>query len=328
MLRFGILSFAHLHANSYGACLKELPGLTFVGIADDDADRGRERAAHFGVQYFASNDALLAEVDAVIICAENARHHALTLQAAAAGKHILCEKPLATTIADAREMIDACTRAGVKLQTAFPCRYSPAFAFAQQALAEGAVGSVLAVNATNHGANPGGWFNDLALAGGGAVMDHTVHVADLLRVLLADEVRRVYAEIGNRIYESTFDDTGALTLEFEQGVFATLDTSWSRPRRSFYTWGDVTMEIIGTEGNLTLDLFGQHLLAYREELGQAVAVDYGPNLDALMIADFAAAIAEDRPVRVTGLDGLRAVEVALAAYESSRRGEPVEVIHA
>ncbi|MBI2939345.1 MAG: Gfo/Idh/MocA family oxidoreductase [Chloroflexi bacterium] len=325
-MRIGIMSLAHFHGQSYARAVQTLPGLALAGIADDDGARGREWAARWGVPYFHGYDALLAaDVDAVIICAENVRHRDLALRAAAAGKHILCEKPLATTLADAEAMVDACQRAGVKLQTAFPCPFNPAFRAAQRAVAGGAIGTVLAVNGTNRGQYPGDWFADPALAGGGAVMDHTVHVADLLRRLLDDEVARVYAETSHGTCHGAAEDTALLTMEFRRGCFATLDASWSRPRRSYPTWGDVTLEVIGSEGNLSLDLFGKQILLYGEEIGRGQLVDVGANLDGLMVADFAAAIREDRPVTVSGEDGLRALEVALAAYEAARRGEPVEL---
>src|SRR5438094_400261 len=107
------------------------------------------------------------------------------------------------------------------------------------AIADGAIGEVLAVKGTNHGSLPPGWLTDPALAGGGAVMDHTVHVADLLRWILEREFVSVYAEIDTLLHPGLpVDDCGTLLLEMEGGVFASLDPSWSRPR-TFPTWGDV-----------------------------------------------------------------------------------------
>jgi predicted dehydrogenase len=129
--------------------------------------------AQYGAQSFDEPEALLAASDAVIICSENVHHRALTLMAAQAGKPVLCEKPLATTPDDARAMVDACNSANVPLFTAFPCRFSPAFQTLKEAAHRGDLGEILAVRGTNRGKCPGGWFVDLALSGGGAVMDHT-----------------------------------------------------------------------------------------------------------------------------------------------------------
>jgi predicted dehydrogenase len=264
---------------------------------------------------------MLAEVDAVVVCSENVHHRELAVAAAAAGKHVLCEKPLATTLDDADAIVDACARAGVALQTAFPCPYSPAFQRLRALIQAGALGELQALNCTNRGQMPGGWFVDPALAGGGAVMDHTVHVADLLRRLLGCEVVRVYAESGQGLHHLGVDDCGLLTLDFADGRFATIDTSWSRPA-AFPIWGDVTIRAVGTRGTLIMDMFRQSIDRYGPTYAQ---LGYGADLDRLMIADFVDAVGRGRPVAVTGQDGRRALEVALAAYRSIERGRPVDL---
>jgi len=189
----------------------------------------------------------------------------------------------------------------------------------------GAVGKVLAIRGTNRGSNPGGWFIDPALSGGGAVIDHTVHVADLNRVLLGTEATEVYAEIGNGFNHQDWDDTGFLNISYGDGVFATLDTSWSRPK-TYPTWGDVTLQVVGTKGVLDLDMFAQSVSEYNDTKGSVAWPFWGSNIDAGLIADFVKLTAgEDVPRIATGVDGLRALEVALAAYRSAKAGEPVAV---
>ena len=323
MVKVGILSLAHPHSGSYAAQLKTLPDAELVGIWDDNAERP---ARHSGVPRFEDVDALLAACDAVVICAENARHRALCEQAAAAGKHVLCEKPLATTPEDARAMINACDAAGVQLMTAFPTRFSPAFQRLLTAVRNGDLGEILAVRGTNRGRCPGGWFIEKTLSGGGAVMDHTVHVADLLRVLLASEPAEVYCEADNRILHGDFDDTGFLAITFENGVFATLDSSWSRPK-TFPTWGDVTLGVTGTQGVMELDMFAQESVLYSDTDNRITYQGWGSNIDKGMVEGFVRAIAGGTPVPVTGVDGLRAVEVVEAAYRSVQSNQPEPVRH-
>jgi predicted dehydrogenase len=281
-------------------------------------------AQRYETQAFANYEALLStpDLDAVVICSENVRHRELTEMAAAAGKHVLCEKPLATTVADAEAMIAACKSAGVQLMTAFPCRYSPVMQRLKAALDSGSAGKIVAMRGTNRGRNPGGWFIDKALSGGGATMDHTVHVTDLMRWILQDEVREVYAEISNGISHSAFDDVGFLSLTFRQGVFGTLDASWSRPK-SFPTWGDVTLEVITERGTLSMDMFSQNLVLYSDRTNSVSWHNWGGNMDDGLVAAFARAIAEGSPVPITGEDGLRAAEVALAAYRSAETQQAV-----
>ncbi|MEJ8548309.1 Gfo/Idh/MocA family protein [Brevibacillus borstelensis] len=321
-MKLGIISVAHMHAYSYADAIRKIEGVQLAGVADEDVARGKAAAEKWGVPFYQDCRELLAsDVDAVIITSENAKHHEHAVAAANAGKHILCEKPLATTEAAAREMIEICREQGVILQTAFPVRFHPAVVRAKQLVDQGKVGRIMAIRGTNRGQNPGGWFIDREKSGGGAVIDHTVHVADLMRWFMGSEVREVYAEVDSKFSDSAIDDCGILTMEFENSVFATLDCSWSR-NKSFPVWGDVTMEIVGTEGTLSLDVFSQKLDLYSEDKGLKW-VNWGDDMDTQLIKDFVASVRERKTPSVTGEDGLRAVEVALAAYQSAQQKQPV-----
>lgn len=326
-LKIGIFSFAHMHAQSYAQALRDNPDVMLAGIADPDVERGQAMAAQFGTTYFPTEAALLDQsLDGVIVTSENIHHRHLVELAAKAGvKAVLCEKPLATTLEDARRMIVVCAAANVSLATAFPCRYSAAFKRLRQQVQSGAIGDVLAIRGTNHGKMPGGWFVDTSLSGGGAVLDHSVHVADLNRLLLGREAAEVYAEIGSGFYHQDWDDTGFLTIGYEGGVFATLDTSWSRPK-TFPVWGDVTLQVVGTGGVLDLDMFAQNIIHYDDRANGVSWQHWGSGTDSGLVADFLRlASGEAAPDLATGEDGLRALAVALAAYHSAAVSKPVAV---
>lgn len=324
-VKIGMMSFAHMHAYSYASCLRQLEDVEFVGIADEDAERAKKMAGDFGVKAFGSYDALLeTDVEAIIVCSENINHRKHVVVAAQHGKHVMCEKPLATTNEDAQAMIEVCRRANVKLMTAFPCRFHPAFVELKRAVKAGELGKVLAVKGTNQGQCPFGWFVDKKLSGGGAVIDHTVHVTDLMRAMTGAEPVRVYAEIDNRMFGKEFDDTGLLTIDFSDGTFATLDSSWSRPK-SFATWGNVKMDVTGDAGVASMDMFNQKIDAFYDKSMSYRYEYFGDNIDLGLVASFARSIADNAPVEVTGEDGARALAVALAAYESAKTGKPVEL---
>ncbi len=307
------------------ACVNQNPNAVLAGIADDNEERGRKAAETFETKHFASYEALLgSDIDAVIIASENINHKPLTLMAARAGKHILCEKPLATTIEDGQAMIQACKDAGVQLMTAFPCRFSPAMARLREAVQAGTIGEIMAMRGTNQGLNPGLWFIELDKSGGGAVIDHTVHVTDLMRWITGKEPVEVYAEISNRMYHGDYDDSGILTITFDGGIFSTLDTSWSRPK-TYPTWGNVTLEITGTEGVIAMDMFAQNLVHYCDDAKRVNWLHWGDNIDYGLIDSFVTSVAEGTPVAITGEDGLAAVEVALAAYKSNLAHQPVRL---
>jgi UDP-N-acetylglucosamine 3-dehydrogenase len=325
-VRVGIVSFAHVHAPHYAAVLAALDAADFVGIADDDASRGREAAERFGVRFFDDARALFEAVDAVVICSENRNHSRDAVAALEGGAHVLCEKPIATTVEDARAMIRVSEETGRQLRTAFPVRYLPAVRHAREVVRSGGVGRVLAVNGTNHGQIPGGWFLDPELAGGGAVMDHTVHVADALRWILGAEAGSVYAEIGSFFGAEDIDDGAILTIELEGGImadgaFATIDPSWSRGD-GYPTWGDVTLRITGTSGVLEVDAFAQRLTTFDHESKSVSWTHTGEDMNVLMLEDFLRGVAEGSPAGASGVDGLRALEIVLAAYRSGRDHEP------
>ncbi len=327
MTKLGILSFAHLHADLYAAAIRSLPNVELAGIFDEDSNRAKQKAQEFETAPFDNVNALLEQdIQGVIVTAENAKHRRYTEAAARAGKHVLCEKPIATTMEDGQAMIDGCRNAGVQLMIAFACRFCPPIYRAMQIVKEGALGNILGLKGTNRGQMPGGWFTDKALAGGGAVMDHTVHLVDLWRWMLGREVKNVYAEIGTLFYPDLgIDDAGLLLLQFQDGPFASIDASWSRPIPAYPTWGDVAMEIVGDQGSLTVDGLRQRLCLYGKESGKAEWLPWGDDMFQGVIRSFARVAQEGTPPSVTGEDGLRALEVALAAYRSAETGRTVEL---
>lgn len=326
-IRLGLFSFAHGHMNSYAHSAQQMPGVALAGVYDDNAQRGQQAADRLDVRYFAEPEGLLAEgLDGAVICAENSKHKPLVLAVAGRVQGILCEKPIATTLADARAMIDRCQATDTRLQIAFPMRFSQPVMHLKRQMDARVLGEIYSAKCTNHGSMPGSWFTDRELAGGGAVIDHTVHVIDLLRWLWGTEVEEVYAEVGHDLLHPGLgiDDVGLLSFRLANGAFGTLDTSWSRPR-SYPTWGDVKLEILGERGLLRVDAFEQKLHVSSDKTGKTGWTNWGSNADAGLMADFVAMLREDRPPSVDGTDGLRALEVALAAYESGRTGGPVSL---
>lgn len=192
-------------------------------------------------------------------------------------------------------------------------------------LAAGTLGKVLAIRGTNRGTMPGGWFIEKERSGGGAVIDHTVHVADLMRWFLECDASEVYAEVDMCFHDIGIDDTGMLSIEFESGVIATLDTSWSRPPKSFPTWGDVTMKLVLENGNIEIDSFAQKVDFFGEADGKGHYLYFGDNMDEGLVANFAAAIRGEEPISATGRDGMKALEMALAAYKSGELHRPVKL---
>lgn len=339
MTRIGILSFAHLHAEAYIQNLRALPDVELVGIADDNLERGKYFAEQFGTNLFDSYAALLAEKpDGVIICSENANHLPLVQMTAEAGVHILCEKPIATTLEDAQMVVQMCKQADVKLMTAFPMRFSSPALEVKKLIDSGGLGQIYGCNSTNQGALPEfhqaenlpflkrDWFVDKHLAGGGAIADHAVHLTDLLRWYLGAEVTEVYAATNQILHKGKVgvETGGVIMLTFANGVFASIDCSWSKP--AYYpTWGGLKLELVAEKGLATMDAFKQYMTVYSHRAGRPQWNYWGSDANQGLIAEFVAAIRENRAPAITGEDGLKAVEVVIAAYQSAESGQPISL---
>ncbi|RJX38134.1 gfo/Idh/MocA family oxidoreductase [Paenibacillus pinisoli] len=325
-LKVGMISFAHEHAFSYLDALLSIPEVTIVGIADPVPARVAEATGKHNIAYYNDYHVLLEQpMDAVVICSENALHAEITIAAASKGIHVLCEKPLGISIDEMNQMVEACERNKVQLMTAFPCRYLAAVVQAKQTVDRGEIGEIVAIKGTNRGTAPSGWFVDRSLSGGGALLDHTVHVMDLMRWFTGSEPAQVYAYASTLFNDQLkVDDAGMIHVKFENGTFGVVDTSWSR-KPPFPTWGDVTMEIIGTKGVLSVDSLAQVNEVYSQQDGLGQWNYWGDNMDLHLIRSFVEAIRSGTPVPITGLDGLRSAAVALAGYQSIQEGQPVKL---
>jgi predicted dehydrogenase len=205
-------------------------------------------------------------------------------------------------------------------------RFHPAVQQLRALVDSGGLGALRALNGTNQSVMPlreRAWFADPALAGGGAMMDHVVHLADVFSWLLGAAPERVYA-VGNRIVHSevvTVETSGLVMLDYADGVFASIDCSWNRPL-DYPSWGGIGLSVVGDGGTVEVDAMRQRLTRFGG--GQAFGwTPWGVDINQLMIDDFLAAVRDGREPAVTGRDGLIATTVALAALESAASGAPV-----
>jgi len=338
VIKVGLMSFAHMHAASYARILSSTPGIEVRASDPGQAERpdesgGPELAAELGVDYADSYDELLAwRPDAVVICSENARHRTDTEQAIAAGaRAVLCEKPVATSLADADAMITAADAAGAMLMIAYPVRYSPTFVALKQAHDAGRLGTLRGLHGTNNGRVPSGgraWFVDPVLAGGGALIDHIVHLADLYDELLGHQpAENVYA-VANSLMPGApvgVETTGLVSVRYPGGLVASIDSSWSMPLHG-PTWGGLTMDAIGDAGMASMDAFLTRVDGYSETEQRPLWLGYGANLDTIMVETFLRCVRTGEAPPVDGRGGRRSLAVALAALESVRTGVAVDVV--
>ncbi|MDW7658696.1 MAG: Gfo/Idh/MocA family oxidoreductase [Bacillota bacterium] len=323
-LRIGLISFAHLHASSYVRSLLKCKNAQISGIYDDHYDRVQKYTEGYDIPYYSDYRKLLSEdVDAIIVCSENVLHAEHVIAASRAGKHILCEKPLGTDIADMHEMIKEAKKNCVQLMTAFPNRYMPAVVKLKKMIDTGELGVILGIKATNKGAMPGGFFINRALSGGGSMLDHTVHVMDLVHWFFASEPKTIYAQCESILNDIPVEDAAIVNITLENGIIVSLDCSWSR--KPCYHFGrDLTLEITGTKGTVSIDYYAQSNELYTMTTGKKDLSFWGDNKDDLIIEDFVDCILNNKPVPITGEDGLYAAKIALYAYKSAEKNKVVE----
>jgi predicted dehydrogenase len=284
-------------------------------------------------------------IQAVLICAENSRHAVLTVAAAGAGKHVLCEKPMATTLAECDEMIAACRGAGVHYMQTFPKRFDPIHQEVRRMVAAGELGRIVRMR-IRHGHYFGlgpwatdpaeAWFQQPELSGGGAYLDEGIHAVDLMRWIFGDPVS-VVAQMGRSAMDSQVEDHGVAIYGYPGGVTCVHESSWVDLA------AESTMEIYGTEAVLVHGFTDCATTRNADDSWAAGPVrvwrraepDRGWQPVSLPVTfgryhhrvaeQFVAALAAGEGMPVTGEDGRAALALILAAYESDRRGTAVRL---
>ncbi|HEY0278618.1 MAG TPA: Gfo/Idh/MocA family oxidoreductase [Solirubrobacterales bacterium] len=323
-LGWGLVGLGRIAATAIAPGIAGLEGSDLVAVAGRDAGRTAEFAGEFGVpSAYTSVDELLADeaVDVVYIATPNALHAEQVIAAAAAGKQVLCDKPLALGAADAERARVACEAAGVALGVMFQTRFHVGFGEVAELVREGAIGDVVVaeVQIGSGFPPPSGWKADPARAGLGTLNNQGIHGIDVLRFLLGDEVEEAFAlAVGE-----TVDTTATVLLRFTGGTIAYLHSSHvlPDPRNDIVLRGEsgsvvaVGLSRSGQRGTIAIS---------RGEQRTELAAD-SVGVHARALAAFAEAVRGGRPPSPSGFDGLRCAEVmdAIAASLRSGRSERV-----
>ncbi len=309
-------------------------------VAVSGGSRAPGLAADYGVDYVESYADLLArgDVDAVLIATPHINHIEQTLQAAQAGKHVLCEKPLATSVADCTRMIDGCRQAGVMLQVIQTLRFRGTPARAKQLIVSGAIGKVWMIRGQtlvrNYIIDKSSWAAQPE--NGGAFLDMGVHNFDIMRFWTGSEVQRIFSQI-NTFGAVDAPDMSAMTqMTMTNGVAIQQWMSFEVSTR-YMTGSQHIYHILGEEGMIEVDGYGKLLLAKGdtvETVWEQPKFDFvNRPLDPIRLEAFYTQIQafvddllDGRPATVPGEEGRAAVAIVEAARESARTGQTVEMI--
>jgi 1,5-anhydro-D-fructose reductase (1,5-anhydro-D-mannitol-forming) len=339
-LGWAIISTGMHPDNKIAPAINAAVSSELVAVYSRDKVRAEVFAQKHGAQAAYDSLAALLEdsrVEAVFVASPNALHAPQTRQAAQSGKHVLTEKPMSTTLEDAVGMVQECRRHGVKLGVGFQLRQHPGHILARQLIAQGALGRVtLAQGQWGFGVRGQGpppprsglrqWWDQPDLIGNAStVMGTGVHVIDLLRYLLGQEVTEVAAITDGQTAEQPLEQLAAMSLRFSGGAVGTVCCGRVLPD----SHNDFT--IYGSDGRITgratLWEARQGRVDVISETVNRTEVSPGGYLGNFVaeIEDFHQAIEEDREPAASGVDGLRVVEATLAMIQSARTGRTVRI---
>jgi predicted dehydrogenase len=290
----------------------------------DPAPAAARAAGELGVRCWPDYTAMLEEVelDAVVVSLPHAALPAAALAACRRGRHVLLEKPMAATSADAKLVVDACREANVRLMVNFVHRFRAEYRQAHAAVQAGAIGRpVLVVDAMASGRSDlPGWVWDHKTAGGGMMMYNGIHSLDRLAWLAGSSIARVSGVMGTFCYPVADEDSAAATVTFQSGALGVVIQHKSDAAATLAGWRTT---VHGTTGGISLvSESGLELISDKERFRIQTEED---NRFLGAFGEFVAAIREERDPGPSGEDGLRALLAVEALYEAARRGSTVTI---
>jgi predicted dehydrogenase len=328
-VRVGIIgagSMGNVHANAWRAA-----GATITGIVSSRVDEAAALAARVGARAVSSVAELLEMVDVVDICTPTPFHLEYTRLAANAGKHVVCEKPIARNLEDARAMMDACQTANVRLFIAHVVRFFPQYRAAKDTVSSGQIGDLGVIRLKRAAYQPqiagDNWFLDESKSGG-MIVDLMIHDFDCAR-WLGGEIERVYARSARGIRPDAPGDYALVTLRFKSGAMALIEGGWAYPKGVFRT----AIDIAGADGLIEWNSDASSTLRpFLENTVVDGAPDVGLPVSILaedpyetQIRHVKHALETDAPFLVTPQDALEALRIALAARMSLETGRAVKL---
>jgi len=276
-------------------------------VCDANPKTASTIGSQFNVEHTTDLNSVLSrrDIDAVTICTPTVTHRDVATRALEAGKHVLVEKPMTNTAAEANELLSLAKKKELRIMPGHIERFNPAVTYLKSQVDEGALGNIMLLVARRVGRWPE------RIGDVGVVRDTAIHDIDLARYIFADEVSAVYAQLGSLRHSK--EDYAEIMLQFSKGGTAFIDANWLTPKKTR------TMVVTGSDATAELDYITQQVSIESSE--RTVT----PNLDGkepltLELTHFAESILNESPFSVNGIDGLRAVEICEAVLTSGTAG--------
>lgn len=338
-LRVGVIGCGSIAQHRHLPEYNTNQNVELVAVCDINEDRAQAVAEKYGVKAYTNYEELLSSgsVDAVSVCTPNYLHAPISIAALKSGIHVLCEKPMATSKAEAEAMIAASKASGKKLMIGHNQRFVASHQKARTLIQSGEIGKIYSFRtAFGHGGPEGwsvegkeGWFFQKEKAFVGAMGDLGVHKADLLRYVLGEEITEVGSFVETNAKDfADVDDNAVCVLKTESGIIGTLAASWayvSKEDNSTIIYGEKA--ILRLEDDPTHSLVVQYVNGevVKYELGKIQSNDEGGQKNSHVIEKFVDSILQSQEPPVPGEEGMKSLEVILAALQSNATKQIVRV---
>jgi predicted dehydrogenase len=345
-IRVGLIGSQFI-ASIHLEALRSVPYTEVVAVCSATEKNVKDFAQKHGIpRWFTDYRKMfeVPEIDMIVLGLPNDLHCDATLAAAAAGKHVVCEKPLCLNLAEADKMIEACKKAKVKLMYAEELCFTPKYVRIKQLVDEGALGKIhLVKQMEKHDGPHAGWFWDVKRSGGGVMMDMGCHAIEFFRWLLGGpkggkaRIKSVFADMGTYIHadKTKGDDNSTLILKMEDGCTAIAEESWTKPGGM-----DDRAEIYGSDGVAFADLLRGNAIQTYSKKGYGYAVEKAGSTQGWSftiyeeawnygfpqeMAHFVSCVRDDKQPLCTGEDGKAVLEVIFASYASAKEGRRIDL---
>ena len=343
MINVGILGCGKIAQVRHIPEYAENPDVKLAAFYNPSRKRAEEQAEKYGGKVYDTAEELLADksIDAVSICAANYAHAELSIKAMEAGKHVLCEKPMATTLADCEAMVECAKRTGKFLMIGHNQRLAKAHVEAKRLIDQGLIGDIITFRTTfGHGGpetwaiNPGKnvWFFDKKKAAMGAMADLGVHKTDLIQFLTGQRVVRTTARLvtldkrGEDGELIGVDDNAVCIYEMSGGAFGTMTASWT-----YYSAEDNSTVLYGTKGIMRIYDDPNHSIVVKlsdgeEQVYDVEQIQTNDNQTKSGVIDlWVECLKNNTPPEISGESALYAMRAVFASIESSQTGRAVEI---
>ena len=330
-LNIGVIGAGRIGTVHTETIVRRIPEAQVVAIVDVNVAAAKELAERNMVKSYSADYRTITQnpdVDAVIICSPTDQHALHATEAAKAGKHIFCEKPIALDLATIQRVLQTVEQSRVKFMVGFNRRFDPNFRKIKDMVLQGKVGEPHIVKITSR--DPAPPPPEYVAASGGMFLDMTIHDFDMARFIVGDEVEEVFAvggvKVDPAIGKAGDIDTAVITLVFHNGALGIIDNS----RQAVYGY-DQRVEVFGSGGMVKVDNNAPDTHDYYARDGVHSSLPLNFFMDRYIEAyasemrEFCRVVACDEPVSVGGKDGLLSVAIGLAAKKSLETHRPVKV---